>query len=76
MQEGRSILSKDAQGLLNDFHSGSIKSSQVINNTKIRVDFGNTIGTYINPQTGQAIPTTKGIIHFSQSGAHIIPCAP
>jgi Bacterial toxin 50 len=33
------------------------------------------IGTY-RTQGGQSAPTTRGIIHFSNRGAHIVPAAP
>jgi hypothetical protein len=37
---GKSILTSDAQGLLNNFHSGNINLLQTINSVKTRVDFG------------------------------------
>jgi len=74
-EAGKSILSKDAQKLLDAFHSGDVKSAQVINSAKVRVDFGEIIGTCVN-ETGQAVSTTKGIIINSNTGVHIVPCAP
>ncbi|MGK6353567.1 polymorphic toxin type 50 domain-containing protein [Parapedobacter sp. DT-150] len=50
--------------------------SKLPNEVKTRVDFGKVIGDYINPQTGAAMPTTKGIIVNSHTGAHIIPARP
>jgi hypothetical protein len=35
-----------------------------------RVDFGQVIGKY------NGVDTTKGIIHYSKKGAHIVPSAP
>ncbi len=70
-QEGKSILNEDAQSLLDDFHSGRVKSSQKINDIKTRVDFGKEIGEHV--QNGVSTPTTKGIIHNSKNGAHIVP---
>jgi RHS repeat-associated protein len=75
-QSGRSILSESAQELLDAFNSGNINSSQTINTVKIRVDFGKVIGNYKNPETGQLVPTTKGIIHNGKNGAHIVPSSP
>ncbi|MEO6176386.1 MAG: polymorphic toxin type 50 domain-containing protein [Flavobacterium circumlabens] len=72
---GKSILDLDANSLLDDFHSGNISSMQVINDVKIRVNFGKTIGTYINFD-GQAFQTTNGIITGSKTGVHIIPSNP
>lgn len=71
---GRSILTEDAQGLLNAFHSGKVNSSQIINAVKTRVNFGKTIGNYI--KDGVATPTTNGIIINAKNGVHIVPSAP
>lgn len=40
------------------------------------VDFGETIGRYVNPRTGVSVPTSKGTIHYSATGAHVVPAAP
>ena len=69
-------MTENAQSLLDEFHSGNIITSQSINDVKIRVDFGRIIGTYINPQTKEGLPTTRGIIVNSKTGAHIIPSKP
>jgi len=44
--EGKSILTSNAQSLLNQFHSGTVASSELISDYKARVDFGETIGIY------------------------------
>ncbi len=75
-QPGRSTLESNAQELLDNFHAGKVKSSDAINDVKTRVDFGKVIGNYVNPGTGAVVPTTRGIIHSSKSGAHIVPSAP
>lgn len=41
--------------------------------SKERVDFGKVIGSYVDPVTGEKIPTTKGIIHYGSKGVHIVP---
>jgi len=64
------------QELLDKFNSGNVKSIQRINDVKTRVDFGEVIGTYISPETGNGVSTTRGIIVNSKSGVHIIPSAP
>ncbi len=72
---GKSILYgnlDDAQGLLNEYAG----TGQKINENKERVNFGKVIGEYINPETGEALVTTKGIIHYGDKGAHIIPSRP
>jgi RHS repeat-associated protein len=71
---GKSILTENAQGLLDAFHSGNVISSQLINAVKTRVNFGKTIGYYI--KDGVSIPTTNGIIINSKNGVHIVPSAP
>jgi Pretoxin HINT domain/Bacterial toxin 50 len=40
--------------------------------SKERIDFGETIGNH----SASASPTTNGIIHYSNNGAHIVPSAP
>lgn len=44
--------------------------------SKERVDFGRTIGNYVDPVTGEKTPTTNGIIHYGSRGAHIVPSRP
>ena len=41
-----------------------------------RVDFGKVIGKYVDPTTGIASDTTKGIIHYGGKGIHIVPARP
>src|ERR1700754_3931629 len=43
---------------------------------KERVDFGTIIGNWVDPSTGQKMPTTNGIIHYSKDGVHIVPSRP
>jgi RHS repeat-associated protein len=73
--EGRSILSADAQTLLDNFHAGNINSSRVINDNKVKVNFGQTIGIHKSTD-GIATPTSWGIIHSGKQGAHIVPALP
>jgi filamentous hemagglutinin len=45
--------------------------------SKARVKFGKVIGQYIDPVTGIARPTTKGVIVYDRKdGAHSIPATP
>ncbi|UFJ40480.1 polymorphic toxin type 50 domain-containing protein [Brevibacillus humidisoli] len=71
-QPGKSIFTGDAQKLL-DKYAGK---GEWIGQNKERVDFGEIIGKYVDPVTGEAIETTKGIIHYSKNGAHIVPARP
>jgi len=42
-----------------------------------RVDFGEFIGYHISEDSPNVkIPTSKGIIHYSKKGAHIVPADP
>ncbi|SDR45760.1 polymorphic toxin type 50 domain-containing protein [Pseudovibrio sp. Tun.PSC04-5.I4] len=77
---GRSELDDlDPQKLI-DNHAG--KGEQVGKlpvgepGSKERVDFGKVIGKYVDPITGDKVPTTKGIIHYGKKGVHIVPSRP
>ena len=74
-QEGKSIFNgtvDDAQELINQ----KAGTGTWISENKERVDFGKVIGKYVDPNTGNMIDTTKGIITYSKDGAHIIPARP
>jgi toxin YxiD len=43
---------------------------------KERIDFGKSIGQYYNRETGRYEETNKGVIHYGQNGAHIVPARP
>lgn len=70
-----SILTGDAQSLLDDVFNANIKSIQKAGD-KYRVDFGKTIGRYVDKDTGEAIETTIGLISTGKNGAHIVPGRP
>lgn len=40
------------------------------------IDFGTLIGVYRNEKTAQSQYTTRGTIHYSKSGAHVVPAPP
>jgi len=40
------------------------------------IDFGIVIGTYRNGDTGHRLPTTRGTVHYSKTGTHVVPAAP
>lgn len=40
------------------------------------VDFGVVIGIHRNLKTGDGRPTTRGTIHYSKTGAHVVPAEP
>jgi RHS repeat-associated protein len=43
---------------------------------KERIDFGEIIGIYVDKTTGESMPTTVGILHYSKDGVHIVPARP
>ena len=51
-------------------------TGEAITKDKERVDFGETIGTYVDIATGEKSPTTVGIIHYSKKGVHVVPAKP
>lgn len=65
------VQKKKAQQLINKYAG----TGTWIGKNKERVDFGKVIGSYIDA-TGKIIKTTVGIIHYSKTGAHIVPAAP
>lgn len=63
---------KKAQELLDKFAG---KGTTVTKN-KERVDFGEPIGKYYEKDTGNYVETTRGVIHYSKNGVHIVPSEP
>lgn len=43
---------------------------------KEAVDFGRVIGTWVDPITEEQCQTSRGTIHYSKKGAHIVPAKP
>ncbi|MCI0381548.1 MAG: polymorphic toxin type 50 domain-containing protein [Chlamydiae bacterium] len=41
-----------------------------------RVDFQEIIGYFMDKDSKIELPTSKGIIHYSKKGAHIVPADP
>ena len=77
---GRSILTDpDPQALLDEYGGSGTPANNVPRGQpgfKERVDFGKVIGNYIDPNTGAATPTTRGMIVYGKGGAHIYPVRP
>lgn len=40
------------------------------------VDFGSIIGLFRATASGPGVPTTVGTIHYSKTGAHVVPARP
>ena len=78
---GRSILTHpDPQALLDEWSGRGTQVGAIrpgLPGSKERVDFRAMIGIYIDPLTGHAIRTARGIIVYDGRGrAHIIPARP
>lgn len=73
--KGRSIFYGSvatAQELINKYAG----TGTWLSPNKERVDFGHIIGAYVDRKTGTSCKTTIGIIHYSMTGAHIVPGKP
>jgi filamentous hemagglutinin len=44
--------------------------------SKERINYGQNIGNYIDPQTGVSAPKTNEIVHYGKNGVHIFPARP
>lgn len=74
-KEGRSRVSlslEECQSLINKFAGKGIPKG----NDKEVVDFGRVIGYYVDNKTGMKYLTTRGTIHYSKTGTHIVPGHP
>ncbi|MDR1184050.1 MAG: hypothetical protein LBK67_04565 [Coriobacteriales bacterium] len=73
--KGRSIFygsTEDAQRLIREFGGRGTWRGK----NKETVDFGRIIGKHIDRDTGESTATKWGTIHYSKSGAHIVPSRP
>ncbi|MFH0874196.1 MAG: polymorphic toxin type 50 domain-containing protein [Candidatus Komeilibacteria bacterium] len=74
---GKSIVTHtNPQKLINEFAG---KGQKIFNQGKLwkeTIDFGETIGKYIDDKTGKLFDTTRGTIHFSKTGTHLVPSKP
>ena len=64
---------EEAQKLTDEF-AGKGKWDKLCH--KEVVDFGKIIGERVDPETGIGTPTTRGTIHYSKKGVHIVPAKP
>ena len=72
---GKSVLrmsAVEAQALVEEFAGSGVWKSQ----NKEVVDFHRVIGTWVNDANGERSETTRGIIHYSKAGCHIVPTRP
>ena len=74
-QEGRSVLTIALQ-ILQDLLNEKAGTGQPVGDHKERIDFGVVIGFHVNRETGEKRETTRGIVTYSKSGAHVVPARP
>ena len=71
---GKSVVTLDIvtmQRLVSEFAG----SGYWISRQKERVDFKTTIGYSNSENDGESVPTTRGTIHYSAVGCHVVPFA-
>ena len=76
----RSILTHpDPQGLVDEFAGKGQQKGETqvgLPGSKEVFDANRVIGIYVDPISDRQQPTTKGIIHYSKRGVHIVPARP
>lgn len=72
-QKGKSEITIDLETLQKLIYEKSGYGKEV-NDDKERIDFGVIIGYYV--EDGEKYLTTKGIIHYSKNGVHVVPSDP
>lgn len=77
---GKSIFEhSDPERLIKDFAGkGKAINNEIPGNPNYRelIDFGEQIGIWKDKNNTFLLPTTKGHIHYSKKGAHIVPAHP
>ncbi|MBR1772245.1 MAG: hypothetical protein IJ747_09490 [Lachnospiraceae bacterium] len=70
-----SVIFRDASGLqkLLDEKAGS---GDFVAPNKEKVNFGQVIGQYMDPDTKAKLETTVGVIHYTSDGVYIVPARP
>ncbi|MFD1426801.1 polymorphic toxin type 50 domain-containing protein [Kroppenstedtia sanguinis] len=72
-KHGKSILDENPNKLLDKYAGRGERVAQ----QKENFDTGDQIiGRWVDPKTNNAYPTTRGTIHYSKNGAHIVPARP
>ena len=75
--EGRSILNADPEMLIG-LYAGRPEPMIVRGrwNSRERFEHTDIIGTWINEDNTQMVPTNRGVFHYSNNGVHIVPASP
>ena len=74
-QKGKSVLHMTMARAQDLIETRGGTGSWIGSSNRERVDFGFEIGTYVG-RDGSRRVTTVGNIHYSNSGAHIVPARP
>jgi filamentous hemagglutinin len=76
--EGRSVLTVNPAKLAGRAGTGQQVGKLPVGTpgSKERVNFGETIGDYIQDGVGPPQPTSIGIIHYAKDSIHIVPARP
>ncbi|MFP2469243.1 polymorphic toxin type 50 domain-containing protein [Pseudescherichia vulneris] len=74
----KSVLTVQPDSLLPKLGTGQQVGNTPVGTlgSKERINYGQPIGNYIDPQTGVSTPTTNGIVHYGNNGVHIVPARP
>lgn len=80
VENGGSPLTEDAQGLMDEY-AGHPENREIGTRGepgfREQFDTGDkVIGEYVDPETGESTPTTRGTIHYGETGSHIVPARP
>ena len=51
-------------------------SEKDVQKQRVTKEFGETIGVFVNQTTGERQYTTRGTIHMSKTGIHVVPAIP
>ena len=71
-----SINQKQQQALINKYTASGAPYMRKDGSIRVRFHHSSTIGTYVSRDGSVTSPTSRGQIHFSSSGAHIVPDLP
>lgn len=53
-----------------------ILNTKDIQKQRITKEFDEVIGVFVNQTTGEEIRTTRGTVHMSNTGIHVVPALP
>jgi RHS repeat-associated protein len=70
------LITENVSTLMKNVHGNNIRSLEIINNNKLRVEFNEVIGLFRTQSGTLGEPTTKALLHFGQKGFHFVPAKP